>query len=121
MKLYEFLKSYREENHLTQEDLAQQCQVSKTTIAKLENPENKKRPSMKVLRNLMANMPIQGDALWSIVRDDEIYSSMNFAEKWEKQQAEEYGALFRKLNWKGQGIALAQLRILAATDELRKK
>ncbi len=120
MKLCEFLRAYRAKNNLTQEQLAYQCQVAKATIAKLEKPDNQKRPSMKVFKRLMAYIPIREDAFWSIITEDPIFASLNFAERWENFQAEENDALFRKLNWKGQNIALTQLRILATTDELLK-
>jgi transcriptional regulator with XRE-family HTH domain len=54
------LKQYREEHHLTQKQMAEQCHLSESTIARLENPKNKRKiPSYQTLFNLSKYMELE--------------------------------------------------------------
>ena len=54
------LKQYREMHHLTQKQMAEQCHLSVSTIAKLENPKNKRKiPSYQTLFNLSKYMELE--------------------------------------------------------------
>lgn len=121
MKLSEAIRHYRALHNLTQEEMANSCHISKSTLISLENPENKKRPSTKTLFNLLLVLRMKEKDFVSLITEDEMFQDIAFSREWETQMEKAMLQHFRKLSQKGQKIALNQLAALASMEDLLRK
>ena len=79
MELREYIKQYRKENHLTMQELADRCGLSKGYISMLESgkhPNNGRPivPSIETYGKLAAGMGMQIDALLRAIDGDSAVS-----------------------------------------------
>lgn len=77
MKLSEIIKNYRSEHHLSQQEFANRCDVTKPYISQLENENNPKtgnaiQPTLPTLAKLAKGMGIELDALVRMIDGDTI-------------------------------------------------
>ena len=77
MKLYEIIKNYRNENHLSQQEFADRCEVTKPYISQLENENNPKtgkaiHPTLPTLAKLANGMGITLDAFIRMIDGDTV-------------------------------------------------
>lgn len=77
MKLSEIIKNYRSEHHLSQQEFADRCKVTKPYISQLENENNPKtgkaiKPMLPTLAKLAKGMGIEVDVFVRMIDGDTV-------------------------------------------------
>lgn len=120
MRLSEIIKTFREANNLSMDDMAQRCNTSKPYISMLENEKNSKtgkpiNPKADTLKKIAKGMNIELDQLIKMMDGD---IEVDFIVDNPKE-----GLLlsyFSLLNETGQDVAISQVKSLTEQKALRK-
>ena len=120
MRLSEIIKTFRETNKLSMDDMAQRCNTSKPYISMLENEKNSKtgkpiNPKAETLKKIAKGMNIELDQLIKMMDGD---IEVDF-----KVDNPKEGLLlsyFSLLNETGQDVAISQVKTLTDQKALRK-
>lgn len=113
MNLSELLISYRTEHNLDKRKMAKLCEISENMVSRLEEPDNKKCPSSKVLLKLFVNMEISENDFMDVIKNDEMFQGMNLSWMWEERNEIRLLNYYHQMNKLGKEIALAQVQVLA--------
>ncbi len=113
MKLSELLVNYRTEYNLDRKKMAELCEISETTLSRLEEPGNASCPISKVLLKLFTNMEISEDVFMDVIKHDKLFHGKDLAWMWEERNEKRLLKYFRQMNKQGKEIALTQAEVLA--------
>ncbi|MDY6303415.1 MAG: sigma-70 family RNA polymerase sigma factor [Succiniclasticum sp.] len=113
MNLSELLVYYRTEHNLDRREMAELCEISETTLSRLEEPDNVKCPASRILLKLFKNMEITEDVFMDVIKHDSLFRGLDIAWMWEDRNEERLLDYYRQMNKHGKEIALAQVQVLA--------
>lgn len=113
MKLSELLVNYRTEYNLDRKKMAELCEISETTLSRLEEPGNANCPISKVLLKLFTNMEISEDVFMDVIKHDKLFHGKDLAWMWEERNEKRLLKYFRQMDKLGKETALTQAEVLA--------
>ena len=117
MKLSELLVNYRTEYNLDRKKMAELCEISETTLSRLEEPGNASCPISKILLKLFTNMEISEDVFMDVIKHDKLFHGKDLAWMWEERNEKRLLKYFRQMSKQGKEIALTQAQVLAGLRE----